>query len=116
MVFAISVTVPEKSEAVADCHFVTVPVLPDNVKVVEFVPVHTVVLPAIVPPTEAGDTVMVVDDEFADEHAPLVTTARIYFVLVRLLMFIDVAVIAVSTTPVVKLELDDICHFVTVPV
>ena len=72
---AISVTVPEKSDAVADCHFVTVPVLPDNVKVVEFVPVHTVADPANVPPTDVGDTVTVVDEEFADEHAPLVTTA-----------------------------------------
>ena len=49
--------------------------LPDNVNVVEFVPVHTVALPAIVPPTDAGDTVTVPDAEFADEHAPLVTTA-----------------------------------------
>ena len=72
---AISVTVPEKSEAVADCHFVTVPVLPDNVNVVEFVPVHTVADPAIDPPTDAGDTVTVPVAELADEHAPLVTTA-----------------------------------------
>ena len=75
MVFAISVTVPEKSDAVADCHFVIEPVCPDNVKVVEFVPVHTVADPAIVPPTDAGDTVTVPVAEFADEHAPLVTTA-----------------------------------------
>ena len=71
----ISVTVPEKSDAVADCHFVTEPVCPDKVNVVEFVPVQTVADPATVPPTEAGDTVIVAVAEFADEHAPLVTTA-----------------------------------------
>ena len=75
MVLAISVTVPEKSDAVADCHFVIEPVCPDNVKVVEFVPVHNVADPAIVPPTDVGDTVAVAVAEFADEHAPLVTTA-----------------------------------------
>ncbi len=52
-----------------------VPVCPLKVKVVEFVPVHTVAPPAIDPPTDAGDTVIVALDEFAAEHAPLVTTA-----------------------------------------
>ena len=75
MVLAISVTVPEKSDAVADCHLVIVPVLPDNVNVVEFVTVQTVADPATVPPTEVGDTVIVAVAEFTDEHAPLVTTA-----------------------------------------
>ena len=72
---AISVTVPEKSDAVADCHFVTVPVLPDNVKVVEFVPVHTVADPAIVPPTEVGLTLIVAVDETVESHTPDLITA-----------------------------------------
>ena len=68
MVFAISVTVPEKSDAVADCHFVTEPVCPDKVNVVEFVPVHTVALPAIVPPTDNGSIVICADALFALAH------------------------------------------------
>ena len=52
--------------------------LPDNVNVVEFVPVHTGDDPVVIasdPPTDAGDIVIVAVAEFADEHAPLVTTA-----------------------------------------
>ena len=75
MVFAISVTVPEKSDAVADCHFVILPVCPDNVKVVEFVPVQTVAPPAILPPTDAGDTVIVALDENVESHTPDLITA-----------------------------------------
>ena len=37
------------------------PVFPDNVNVVLFVPVHTVALPAMVPPTDAGSTVITAD-------------------------------------------------------
>ena len=55
----ISVKATEKSEAVEDCHFVILPVLPLNVKVVEFVPEQTVALPAIAPPTEGASTVTV---------------------------------------------------------
>ena len=40
-------------------HLVIVPVLPLKVKVVLFVPIHTVALPAILPPTLAGSTVTV---------------------------------------------------------
>jgi hypothetical protein len=40
------------------------------------VPVQTVALPAIVPPTDAGDTVTVAVAELAAEQAPLVITAR----------------------------------------
>ena len=76
VVLAISVTVPEKFEAEADCHFVTEPVLPLRVRVVLLVPEQTVVLPEILPPTEAGETVIVAVAELADEQAPLVTTAR----------------------------------------
>ena len=42
---------------------------------VEFVPVHTVAPPAIVPPADAGETVTVAEALFVDEHAPLVITA-----------------------------------------
>ena len=75
MVLETSVTPVLKSDDVDFCHFVIVPVLPLNVKVVLFVPVQTVAPPATVPPTDVGDTVTVAVAEFADEHAPLVTTA-----------------------------------------
>ena len=74
-VTAVSVTPVLKFELVDICHFVTVPVFPDKVKVVEFVPVHTVAPPDTVPPTDVGDTVIVADAEFADEQGLLVTTA-----------------------------------------
>ena len=45
--------------ATSFCHFTTVPVLPDKVSVVEFVPEQTVALPAILPPTDVGSTVIV---------------------------------------------------------
>ena len=74
VVFEISVGAVAKL-SVELCHLVTVPVLPVNVKVVEFVPVQTDVPPEIVPPTEAGSTLIVSTEEYAAEHAPLVTTA-----------------------------------------
>ena len=52
------------------------PVLPDNVNVVLFVPVHTAVAPAIVPATDVGLTVIVAAALVAELHTPLVTTAR----------------------------------------
>ncbi len=64
-----------KPEFVADCHLTIVPVFPDNVNPVEFVPVHTVALPAILPPTDAGDTVIVAVDEKAESHTPDLITA-----------------------------------------
>ena len=74
-----SVTVPVNPAFVADCHLVTVPVCPDKVIVVEFVPVQTLVDVAVPifasPPTDAGSTVIVATAEFAELHAPLVTTA-----------------------------------------
>ena len=42
--------------SVDDCHWI-VPVFPDKVNTVEFVPEHTEVAPAIVPATEVGLTV-----------------------------------------------------------
>ena len=48
-----------KSEAVELCHFVIVPVWPLNVNTVLLVPEHTVALPAMLPPTEAGSTTIV---------------------------------------------------------
>ena len=53
-----------------DCHWI-VPVLALRVRVVLFVPVQTVVAPAIDPATEAGFTVTVVVDEFAVEQGLL---------------------------------------------
>ena len=51
------------------------PVCPLNIKVVEFVPVQTVELPATNPPTDVGDTVTVAVALFAALHEPLVITA-----------------------------------------
>ena len=59
MVFTISIIVPVKSDTVADCHLVIFPVFPLNVRLVLFVPVHTVADPLTVPPTLAGFTVIV---------------------------------------------------------
>ncbi len=75
VVFAISVTVPEKSDAVADCHFVILPVCPLNVNVVEFVPVQTVAAPAIDPPTDVGLTVIVAEPEKVESQTPDLITA-----------------------------------------
>lgn len=61
--------------SVEDSQRMTVPVIPPNVKVVEFVPVQTVVLPAMEPPTEAGETVTVAVALLAAGHTPLVTIA-----------------------------------------
>ena len=57
VVLAISASAVVKSLAVEDCHLVTLPVLPLNVRVVLLVPVHTVAPPAMVPPTEDELTV-----------------------------------------------------------
>ena len=58
-----------------DSQRVIEPVYPLNDKVVEFVPVQTVALPAIVPPTDTGETVMVAVALFAAAQTPLVITA-----------------------------------------
>ena len=52
-----------------------VPVCPLKVNPVEFVPVQTVALPAMEPPTDAGETVTVAVELFAAAHEPLVITA-----------------------------------------
>ena len=73
----ISVTEELKSDAVELCHLVTLPVFPLNVSAVLFVPEHTDVLEGeILPPAETGSTVIVAVELFAEEHEPLVTTAR----------------------------------------
>ena len=72
---AISVTVPEKSAARADCHFVTEPVCPDKLSEVELVPAHTAVPPLMVPPTVCWLTVIVETELLLAAHEPLVTTA-----------------------------------------
>ena len=58
-----------------DSHRATEPVFPLNVSTVEFVPVQTVVLLAMDPPTVAGDTVMVADELLTSEQTPLLTIA-----------------------------------------
>ena len=62
---AIFVTLEVKSLTVEDCHWM-VPTFPLKVSEVLFVPVQTVVLPAIVPPTDAGLTVTATDARVAD--------------------------------------------------
>ena len=59
VVFAMVVTPEAKVLEVDDSHLTTLPVCPLKVKVVEFVPVQTAALPAMVPPTETGLTVTV---------------------------------------------------------
>ena len=56
-------------------HLEIVPVWPLNVIDPLFVPVHTDVLPAVVPPTTCV-TVIVAFDELADAQTPFCTTAR----------------------------------------
>jgi hypothetical protein len=97
-----------------DCHFVTVPVCPDRVRVVLLVPEQTVALPATVPPTEAGSTVTVASAELAEEHTPDVITAR-YFVVAAKLVAVRVVVVFAMSTGVTQLSTDD-CHFVIDPV
>ena len=48
-----------------------VPIWPDNVKIVLFVPVQTATPPVTVPPTETGETVTVVAIELAVVQTPL---------------------------------------------
>jgi len=109
-----SVSPTEKSDAVDDCHLVTVPVSPLNVKVVELVPEQTVALPAILPPTEAGSTVTVASAELDDEQLPLVITARYLVMVVKFVAVCVVVVLAISTG-VTQLSVLD-CHLVIVPV
>ena len=59
VVFEISVSATEKSDAVDDCHLVTFPIFPLKVNVVLLVPEQTVALPDTVPPTLVGVTVIV---------------------------------------------------------
>jgi hypothetical protein len=60
--------------SVLDCHWI-VPVLPEIVSVVLFVPEQTVAAPLTVPATDTGFTVMVALALVAALHTPLVTTA-----------------------------------------
>ena len=71
----ILVTAEAKVLDVEDSQRVIVPVCPLKVNTVEFVPVQTVALPAMDPPTDAGETVTDAVALFADAHTPLVTTA-----------------------------------------
>jgi len=81
-VFAMSTGVTQLSTDF--CHFTMVPVYPERVSSVLFVPVHTVAEPAMEPPTEAGSTVTVASEELAVEQTPFWITARYFVVAVRL--------------------------------
>jgi hypothetical protein len=112
VVFATSVALPQLF--VEYCHFVIVPVCPESVRVVLFVPVHTVASEETEPPTDTGSTVTVASAEFADEHTPLVITAR-YFVVAVKLVAVRVVVVLAMSTGVTQLSTDD-CHLVIEPV
>ena len=110
---AILVTAEEKSLTVEDSQRVTVPVMPLNVNDVLFVPVHTVALPAMLPPTEAWFTVTFATVLFAGAHTPLVTTARNQVVMARPVAMYE-ADVAPFTLFQVELSVED-CHWI-VPV
>ena len=59
-----------------DCHWI-VPVWPLSVRVSRFVPVHNVLMPEIVPATDAALTVINADPLLAAAQTPLATTAQI---------------------------------------
>jgi len=75
VVFAILVKPVLKSDAVDDCHLTILPVCPLKVKLVELVPLHTVALPDILPPTLAGFTVTVALALDTESHTPLLIIA-----------------------------------------
>ncbi len=75
VVLAILVTAVANVLEVEDSQRVIPPVCPLKVKAVELVPVQTVALPAMVPPTDAGLTVTVAVALFAAAQEPLVITA-----------------------------------------
>jgi len=107
VVLAMSVTAEAKVLEVEDCHFVMAPVYPLKVKTVEFVPVQTVALPAIVPPTDAGETVTVAEALFAAAQTLLVITALYEVVAVRLVAVKEVVVLAMAVPAVAKLSNED---------
>ena len=72
---AIGVTPEANVLEVEDSQRVIAPVCPLKVKVVELVPVQTVVLPATIPPIDNGLTVTVATALLVALQAPLVSTA-----------------------------------------
>ena len=60
--------------SVDHCHWI-VPIFPDKVNTVEFVPEHTEVAPAMLPGSDVGLTVIVTAVVVAGAQTPLVTTA-----------------------------------------
>ena len=75
VVFAMSVTLLEKSETVEDCHLIILPTFPPNIKEIEFVPEQTLELPETVPPTDAGATIIPETELKAVVHDAFETTA-----------------------------------------
>ena len=86
------------------------PVCPDKVNPVEFVPVHTVAPPAMLPPTEVGDTVTVNTLLYTVPSFVVVAALLKYVVCVNDdgLYVADVA-LAMFENPVVVDVVDD-CH------
>ena len=75
-VVVLAMLVPRVAKlSVDDSHRVIVPVLPLKVSTVEFVPAQTVVLPAMDPLAEAGETDTVAIALLASAQAPLEMTA-----------------------------------------
>ncbi len=75
-VVVLAIAVPAVAKlSVDDSHCVIEPVYPLKVSTVEFVPVQTVIPPAMDPPTAAGMAVTVAGVLFSVGHTPLVTTA-----------------------------------------
>ena len=79
-----------------------------------FVPVQTVVEPAMLPPTEAGLTVTVASTELTATQTPLWTTALYLVVVVRLVAVWAVVAFTISTG-VAQLSVE-YCHLTTLPV
>ena len=57
--------------SVENSHLITLPVLPERVRVPLLAPLHTVAVPEVVPPTDVGDTVTVAVEEYTLAQDPL---------------------------------------------
>ena len=71
--------------SIEDSHLTMLPVWPLNESVPLFEPLQADEEPATVPPTDAGETVISTEVEFAEAHPPLCTTARNKLFTTRLL-------------------------------
>ena len=101
-----------------DCHLVMLPVCPlRSMEAVE--PLQTALgVGVAVPPTEAGDTVILTEAELAALHGLLCTTARNQVSAVNAPIVAPLKVVLVPAISVgdVKAASLDFCHLVTLPV